>query len=624
MKHIKTIISILVIVVLSYPVIAGQTVKTASLTQELYQYLEKYGSQIVPDEMGYVNYVEMDEVLKKHEPANLDSFYLFPGWPIIVTGSCYEGGIYCNMDADPDPEIVYGIGYTVQAWNIDGSSVPGWPQSITYPATGSPAYGDIDSDDEPEIVVGCRSGTSNGKIYAFELDGSLCSGFPINHGYSSRSPVLADLDGDDVLEIITNKRLYPVGEVWVYRGDGSVFPGWPQPISHVPASSAGVGDITGDGVPEIAGESYDGLYVWDINGNLLPGFPFMMPFGAVNSYSSPVLADLDDDGIREIIFGTHVLGGGGYVFVLENDGTQYPGWPKYTNYWIYGPPAVGYIDDDDILDIAVGDQVLSPSPINKLYAWNSSGNNLPGFPISNQAAINIQVVIGDLDGDNMMELMIDDNRSYTGGIGKYHCYNHDATPVPGWPLVINGSSFFHMPCWSDMDGDGFLDIICAGGVSSTANIYLAGTDVLYNPANIVNPIWQYNVRHDGLYPGETAPPELEVTLTPINPPIVIPANGGTFEYSVNIENMGTGGAVFDAWIEADIPGGTTVSPIVLRPGLNLGAGGVLFREMAQFVPAGAPAGNYTYRLAVGMYPNTIYDADEFDFSKEGELGENDD
>ena len=227
-----------------------------------------------------------------------------------------------------------------------------------------------------------------------------------------------------------------------------------------------------------------------------------------------------------------------------------------------------------------------------------------------------QVVIGDLDGDNMMELMIDDNRSYTGGIGKYHCYNHDATPVPGWPLSINGSSFFHMPCWSDMDGNGFLDLICAGGVSSTANIYLVGTDVLYNPANIVNPVWQYNVRHDGLYPGETAPPELEVTLTPTNPPIIIPANGGTFEYSVNIENIGTGGTVFDAWIEADIPGGTTVSPIILRPGLNLGAGGVLFREMAQFVPAGAPAGNYTYRLAVGMYPNTVYDADEFGFSKE--------
>ena len=95
-------------------------------------------------------------------------------------------------------------------------------------------------------------------------------------------------------------------------------------INHVPASSSAVGDITGDGVPEIVAESYSSLFAWKNNGDTISGFPFTMPNGDVNSYSSPVLADVDNDNIREIVFGTHVLGGGGYVYILKNNATILP------------------------------------------------------------------------------------------------------------------------------------------------------------------------------------------------------------------------------------------------------------------------------------------------------------
>ena len=53
--------------------------------------------------------------------------------------------------------------------------------------------------------------------------------------------------------------------------------------------------------------------------------------------------------MKEIIFGTHVSGGGGYVYVIKNDGTVMTGWPKTTSQWVYGPPSVGFIDSDNIL-----------------------------------------------------------------------------------------------------------------------------------------------------------------------------------------------------------------------------------------------------------------------------------
>ena len=139
-------------------------------------------------------------------------------------------------------------------------------------------------------------------------------------------------------------------------------------LDYIPGSAVAVGDITGDNIPEIVAESYYSIYAFDVNGNVLEGFPFTPGNERVFSYSTPVLADLDGDGKREIIAGDHSLAAGnGAVHILKWDGSVFPGWPKYTGYWIYGPPAVGDIDGDGSLDIAIGDQVLSGSPVSKVF-----------------------------------------------------------------------------------------------------------------------------------------------------------------------------------------------------------------------------------------------------------------
>ncbi|MBX7044892.1 MAG: T9SS type A sorting domain-containing protein [Ignavibacteria bacterium] len=463
-------------------------------------------SQVVniPDVMGISN--PKNQITSPFDVTSLvDTLPPFPGFPKVIAGTTFEGAIYCNMDSDPDLEIVININTTILAFNKDGSNVAGWPVNVgTQPLQGAPAFGDIDGDGQEEIVCVSTLGSTQGRIYAYKKNGTAVTGFPITHGYSARTPVLADLNNDGKLEIIVNKRLSSAGEVWVYKGDGTVYSGWPKPINHVPASSSAVGDITGDGIPEIIAESYTSLYAWDRDGNLLNGFPFVLPGDYKNSYSSPVLADVNNDNIREIIFGSQSQSGTGCVHIIRNDGTVYPNWPKITDNWVYTAPAVGLINNDNVLDIAVGDQVLSGTPIDKLYCWDVNGNSLAGFPVNTLNAINSQILIGDIDNDNNMELIIDDNtRSDPGERGQYLAYNHDGTPVSGWPIQLNGWTMFNVPCLTDIDRNGILDIIGSGqtgfGATANINLYLWNTGKNYTASKIVLPVFQYNVRHDGVY-----------------------------------------------------------------------------------------------------------------------------
>ncbi|MBC8205425.1 T9SS type A sorting domain-containing protein [bacterium] len=114
--------------------------------------------------------------------------------------------------------------------------------------------------------------------------------------------------------------------------------------------------------------------------------------------------------------------------------------------------------------------------------------------------------------------------------------------------------------------------------------------------------------------GSPGPFNVDITLTPVSSPIVIPAIGGSFDYTVNILNNEANPVSFNAWIMAQLPSGGYYGPIINR-NLNMSAGYSLTRQMTQTVPASAPAGTYSYIGRVGSYPNNIWDESSFTFEK---------
>ena len=113
---------------------------------------------------------------------------------------------------------------------------------------------------------------------------------------------------------------------------------------------------------------------------------------------------------------------------------------------------------------------------------------------------------------------------------------------------------------------------------------------------------------------EDTPIMMDVTLTPVGLPILIPANGGSFEFNIMVENNGPGTVNCDVWTMVTLPNGLEYGPFI-NVNLNSAPGFAGDRDRMQNVPASAPAVLYTYHGYVGVYPSEIYAEDQFEFQK---------
>jgi hypothetical protein len=109
---------------------------------------------------------------------------------------------------------------------------------------------------------------------------------------------------------------------------------------------------------------------------------------------------------------------------------------------------------------------------------------------------------------------------------------------------------------------------------------------------------------------------LDVTLTPINPPIEVPANGGSFSFTVAVINNGPSQIQYSAWARIKNPDGTYTAPTLGPVAINTPVGVTISRQRNQSIPSTWASGLYTY---LG-YVNTTFaypamDSSSFTFTK---------
>ncbi|HET9235531.1 MAG TPA: FG-GAP-like repeat-containing protein, partial [Candidatus Eisenbacteria bacterium] len=296
-----------------------------------------------------------------------------PGWPKTINIPAINEysnpvGAVClgDIDADGELEIFATVGKIIFGWRANGAEIrDGDANSATngvFAVTGTlfsygtPSVANVDADPYRELIAGMR----DGKLYVYRHDGSVYPGFPWDAGGEiTTSPAVGDLNLDGRMEIVFGSSNHLLHALHTDLTQSTGFPK-PVPLAEDWDSSPALGDVNGDGAPDVAiGSSDSCLYVLNgMNGNVISGFPADL---GTTTRSSPAIADLDGNGSLDIVIGDSK----GRLHGYDNAGCVLLGFPVQTGNKIENGPAVGDVDGDGLTEVVV--QSLDQ----RIYVWDT-------------------------------------------------------------------------------------------------------------------------------------------------------------------------------------------------------------------------------------------------------------
>jgi len=470
---------------------------------------------------------------------------LLPGFPVRLGASAESSPRTADLDGDGKREIVLATSDgRVHAFTGGGKELSGWPVKVkllppldpkragnhrkAYGFTAgkvspdqysnimaSPAIGDLDGDKKPEVVVA----SFEGDLFVFAANGTVRPGFPVsvpsvdNDKVSDRynviddgimaSPSLADLDGDKKLEIVVGAL---DGKIYVWRHDGKAQAGFPvqlqDPLGDAKGvkvtgrivSSPAIGDIDGDGVPDIVVGTneklgmFGSLYVVHGQGSkhqsgkhIHEGWPVRIPSVGVLPMVgeglplAPALADVNGDGLPEIGVG----GIGTAAAIFRNTGerkiplcfseTGVDPDPKKTDWVKKVVPCTRKITGKCEKEEAADKKVVCVSGAldNSHYGAKSDSKDLPSVVLISYGSF------GDVDNDKVVDFTIPTAgfgaaKAFAAGgkradfelhVGAWNTTTREY--LPAFPRRIDDWLFFMTPSVADINGDDYPEVIVA-------------------------------------------------------------------------------------------------------------------------------------------------------------------
>jgi hypothetical protein len=338
-------------------------------------------------------------------------------WRAASGQRVWPGIVVADLTGDGSLEIVVGRhGDSLTVYNAAGGVV--WARNpFGSGELRTLAVADLETDGRLDIVVGRASGGATRQINAFDAQGNPRAGWPARRdgeagygwGMYNQNVALGDLNGDGLKEVIG-----PTDTHYITALDRNG--------NQLPASSVyGAGKVWAQVGVHVS-------HAVDLRGYANCGAEHRPNF----ANSAPVIADVNGDGVREIV----VIGN------VYNCGTS-----PYTN--LYEMP---FIFNADRTRWAAGGYswVAIPAPDGSA-APLSEDYNVIEMSVPNP-------VIADLDNDGKAEILFP---SYDG---RLHAYWLDKTQHGSWPFEVKRAAepfirFASEPVVADLDSDGQAEVI---------------------------------------------------------------------------------------------------------------------------------------------------------------------
>jgi len=302
------------------------------------------------------------------------------GFPQTLTGNTFPDFsntiLLYDIDNDSRLEIITTTYNQIRIHNWDGSMHAGWPITLSEKWASNPAISNVDKSGTPEIILGGSTvasppGVTVGKLYVFSSNGEIFPGWPklLDSNYiPSNYATIADVDNDDSLEIIFTQSL------------------------RVEDSSAG--------------EIYARVSMYSSSGLLKQQWN-IPPDNSWRDLSGVSVANFNQDAFLEIATVNYM----GTAYLFTYDGTVLPGWPKFKTA-TYPIPILSDIDNDSIPEIIIG-HYRSVNDTGKLFFYNSTGDSLRWSPLGIYGNTGFQhPIISDLNHDGKSEMVITSDAGY--------------------------------------------------------------------------------------------------------------------------------------------------------------------------------------------------------------------
>ncbi len=269
--------------------------------------------------------------------------------------------------------------------------------------------------------------SSSWTMRMFVLDGKTgAEHFHVGPVHPGLTPALGDIDGDGVPEIVMGAGATLDFRIVAFAHDGTIQ--WksaePWPYTQGNGGALALADLDNDGDVEIIA----GNHLFDHHGNRL----WVAPSFLLDTAIAPTAADLDGDGDQEVIFGPSAY---------HHDGTPYYNNPDVVSVGFGLFPQVANLDSDPEPEVLV-------STNGGMYMLEHDGTikfNLPKggmFPAT----------VHDFDGDKISEFAVSAGSTYT-------VYEPDGSPL--WAAPVNDPSGVAGGTAFDFLGDGVAEAMYA-------------------------------------------------------------------------------------------------------------------------------------------------------------------